>query len=188
MIKRNIWPHSTVFTEQKNAVPGLWPVLDQDSRSNSKAKPGPEGSEAEPDWLSLRLSAGQLLTVQLSVSLLVSLITVLSEAVDWCICFTWKIQHGGDWEQSWPQGPKNDHNFLLTVRHLSLACGHGTKILLILKKFFFTWLFLDIFWYDSPKKYPTILYTVNLWLKQNSQQTMQVIRIFRTASEKIFQV
>ena len=51
---------------------------------------------------------------------------VLSEAVDSCICFTQKIQHGGDWQRSRPQWPKNVHNFLMTVRPLSWACGHGT--------------------------------------------------------------
>ena len=44
---------------------------------------------------------------------------VLSEAVDGCICFTRKIQHGGDQERSRPKGPKNAHNFLITVRPLS---------------------------------------------------------------------
>ena len=63
------------------------------------------------------------------------------------------------------QGPKNVHNFLLTVRPLSWACGHGTEMLLILKNLFLTWLLPDIFRYDSPKKCPTILYAVNLWLK-----------------------
>ena len=62
---------------------------------------------------------------------------VLSEAVDWCICFTRKIQHGGDWERSRPRGPKNVHNFLITVRLLSWACGHETEMLLILKKTIF---------------------------------------------------
>ena len=38
-------------------------------------------------------------------------------------------------------------------------------MLLILKKQFSTWLLPDIFRYDSPKKCPTILYAVNLWLK-----------------------
>ena len=90
---------------------------------------------------------------------------VHSEAVDECICFTRKFQHGGDWERSRPQGPKNVHNFLITVRPLSWACGHGTEMLLILKKQFSTWLLPDIFQYDSPKKWPTILYAVNLWLK-----------------------
>ena len=33
------------------------------------------------------------------------------------------------------------------------------------KKIFSTWLFPDFFRYDSPKKCPTILYAVNLWLK-----------------------
>ena len=56
---------------------------------------------------------------------------VLSEAVDWRDCFTQKIQHGGDWERSWPQGLKNVHNFLMTMRPLSWACGHGTEMLLI---------------------------------------------------------
>ena len=89
----------------------------------------------------------------------------LSEAVYGWICFSRKIQHGGDWEQSRPQGPKNVHNFLMTVRPLSWACGHGAEMLLILKKLFLTWLLPDIFRYDSPKKCPTILYVVNMWLK-----------------------
>ena len=50
-------------------------------------------------------------------------------------------------------------------RPLSWACGHGTEMLLILKNIFLTWLLPDIFRYDSPKKCPTILYAVNLWLK-----------------------
>ena len=53
----------------------------------------------------------------------------------------------------------------MTVRPLSWACGHETEMLLILKKLFLTWLLRDIFRYDSPKKCPTILYAVNLWLK-----------------------
>ena len=61
---------------------------------------------------------------------------VLSEAVDGCICFTWNIQHGCDWERSRPQGPKNVNNFLMTVRPLSWACGHGTEMLLIKKNYF----------------------------------------------------
>ena len=39
---------------------------------------------------------------------------VLSEAVDECIYFIRKIQHGGDWERSPPQGPKNVHIILMT--------------------------------------------------------------------------
>ena len=76
------------------------------------------------------------------------------EAVDGCICCTRKIQHGGDWERSRPQGPKNVHNFLMTVRPLSWSCGHGSEMLLILKKTVLTWLLPDIFRYDSPKKCP----------------------------------
>ena len=90
---------------------------------------------------------------------------VPSEAVDWCICFILEIQHGCDWERSRPQGPKNVYSFLMTMRPLIWACGHGTEMLLILKKIFSTWLFPYIFRYDSPKKCPTILYAVNLWLK-----------------------
>ena len=42
----------------------------------------------------------------------------------------------------WLRGiPKNFHNFLMTVRPLSWACGHGTEMLLILKQIFLTWLF-----------------------------------------------
>ena len=62
---------------------------------------------------------------------------VLSEAVDGCICLTRKIQHGGDWERSRTQGPKNVDNFLMTLRSLSWACGHGTEKLLIQKKNYF---------------------------------------------------
>ena len=54
---------------------------------------------------------------------------------------------------------------VMTVRPQSWACGHGTEKLLILKKLFSIWLFSDIFRYDSPKKCPTNLYAVNLWLK-----------------------
>ena len=90
---------------------------------------------------------------------------VLSEAVDWCICFTRKIQHGGDWERSRPQGLKNVHNCLMTVRPLSWACGHGAEMLLILKKLFSPWLFRNTSRYVVRKKCPTILYAVNLWLK-----------------------
>ena len=78
-----------------------------------------------------------------------------------------KIQHGGDWEWSRTQGPKNFHNILLTVRPLSWAYGHW-KMLLILKKLFSTWLLSSIFRFDSPKKCPTNLYAVNLWLKSVS--------------------
>ena len=62
---------------------------------------------------------------------------VLSEAVDWCICFTRKNQHGRDWERSRPQGPKNVHNLLIAVRSVSWAYGHGTELLLNLKKTIF---------------------------------------------------
>ena len=57
--------------------------------------------------------------------------------MDWCTCFTLKIQHGCDWERSRPQGPKNVYNFLMTVRPLSWACGHGTEMLLMLEKSIF---------------------------------------------------
>ena len=59
---------------------------------------------------------------------------VVSEAVDWYICFTRKIQHGGDWEQSCHQYPNYVHNFLMTVRAVNWACGHVTEMLLFLKK------------------------------------------------------
>ena len=101
---------------------------------------------------------------------------VLSEAVDWCICCTRKIQQGGDWERSRPHGPKNVRNFLMTVRLLSWACGHGSEILLILKKLFSTWFVSDIFRYDRPKKCPTILYGVNLWLKPFASRNQTVLR------------
>ena len=56
---------------------------------------------------------------------------VLFRAVDWCSCFTRKIQHGGDWERPRPQARKNFHNFLLTVRTLSWACDLVPEMLLI---------------------------------------------------------
>ena len=71
-----------------------------------------------------------------------------SEALDGCICFTRKIQHGGDWERCRPQGPKNVHNFLITVRPLSCACGHGTEMLLILQ------LITDFFALITPRYFP----------------------------------
>ena len=61
---------------------------------------------------------------------------VLSEAVDWCICFNRKIQHAGDQKRSRPQGPKNAHNLLMTARAVSWACLHVTEMLLILIKLF----------------------------------------------------
>ena len=83
----------------------------------------------------------------------------------WSRSFTRKIQHGGDWERSRPQGPKNVRNFLITVRPLFWACGHGTEMLLMIKKTIFDLIIPDIFRYDRQKKCPTILYAVNLWLK-----------------------
>ena len=90
---------------------------------------------------------------------------VLSEAVDLCIYFTRKIQHGGDWERSRPQGPKNVHNFLMTVRLLSWAWERVAEILLILKNYFRTDYSGTSIRYELPKKYPMIFYEVNLWLK-----------------------
>ena len=74
---------------------------------------------------------------------------------------TWRWRR----ERSRPQGPKNVHDFLITVRPMNWACGHGTEMLLILKNLFLTWLLPDISRYDSPKKCPMFLYAVNLWLK-----------------------
>ena len=54
------------------------------------------------------------------------------------------LAHGGDWERTRSQGPKNVHNFLMTVRPLSWAYGHETEMLLILKKTIFD---LIIPWY-----------------------------------------
>ena len=62
--------------------------------------------------------------------------------------------------------PRSEKCPYFNVRPLSWACGHGTEMLLILKKLFSTWLFPDIFKYDSPKKCPTILNAVNLNLFQ----------------------
>ena len=56
------------------------------------------------------------------------------------IRFTWKnqvFQHGGDWEWSWPQAPKNVHNYLITVRKKSWAYDLVAEMLMILKNIFF---------------------------------------------------
>ena len=87
------------------------------------------------------------------------------------------------WLRSRPQGPKNIHTFLMTVRPLSWACGHGTKMLLILKKKNSTWLSPDIFRY-RPKKCPTILYAVNLWLKPVSATGATVAPAFAGSSSR----
>ena len=79
--------------------------------------------------------------------------------MDWCICFTQKIQHGSDWERSRPKGPKNVHTFLMTVRPLNSNVP-GSKIINFRPDYPTGSLI-----YDRPKKCPTILYAVNLWLK-----------------------
>ena len=67
------------------------------------------------------------------------------------------------------ESDKNVHNFLMTVRPLSWACGHGRPYWNVTdskKKLFSTWLFPDKFRYDSPKKCPAILYAelFSTWL------------------------
>ena len=73
---------------------------------------------------------------------------VFSVAVDCCIRFTRKIQHGGDWEWSRPQGQNNVHNFLMIVRKMSWACDIVAEMLLIQK----TWLFEDKSKIWAPKE------------------------------------
>ena len=90
---------------------------------------------------------------------------VFSEAVDWCISSTRKIQHAGDWEPSRPQGLKDVHSFLMTVRPVSWACGNVTAMFLLLKNYFRPDCPRGSLRYDRPKKCLTILYRVNLWLK-----------------------
>ena len=110
-------------------------------------------------------------------------LVVPSQAVDWCICFTRKIQQGGDWERTRPQGPINVHNFLVTVRPLSWACRHGTEMLLILKKNYFQPDHGPYFPIWQSKKCPTILYAVNLWLKPVSATGASLqCRIFKCLS------
>ena len=41
------------------------------------------------------------------------------------------FQHGGGWERSRPQGPKNAQNFLMTMRHMSWACDLIAEMVLI---------------------------------------------------------
>ena len=90
---------------------------------------------------------------------------VLFKAVDWCSCFTPKIQHGGDWERPRPQARKNFHNFLMTVRTLSWACDLVPEMLLILKKNIFDLIIRPEGLFMTVKKCPTFLYAVNMWLK-----------------------
>ena len=55
---------------------------------------------------------------------------VLSEAVDSCIRFTRKInvfQNGGDRERFRPRGPKNVHNFLVTLQKVSWNVNESKK-------------------------------------------------------------
>ena len=55
-------------------------------------------------------------------------------AVDCCIRFTRKnnvFQHGGDWERSRPQGLKNGHNFLMTVRKMSWNNNDSKKTIFL---------------------------------------------------------
>ena len=50
------------------------------------------------------------------------------------------FQHGGDWERSRSQGPKNVHNFLMTERKMIWECDLVAEMLVILKTLFLTWL------------------------------------------------
>ena len=95
---------------------------------------GPMLGQRRGRWTSIGPALGRCLVFSGAHTSLV----VLSEAVDWCICFTRKIQHGGDWERYRTQGSKNVHNFLMTVWPLSWAWGHETEMLLIFKKLFST--------------------------------------------------
>ena len=79
------------------------------------------------------------------------------------------FQHGGDWERSRTQGPKNVKNFLTIVRKMSWACDLVANMSLIKTKS--TWLCEARLRYDRPNKCPTILYGVNLWLKPGVSAT-----------------
>ena len=63
---------------------------------------------------------------------------VLSEAVNCCIRFILKMIFNMAVTESdlWPQGSKNDHKFLMTVRKMSWACVLVAKMLQILTKQF----------------------------------------------------
>ena len=110
---------------------------------------------------------------------------ILSEAVDGCICFTRKIQHGSDWERSRPQGPKNVHNFSMTMRPLSLACGHGTEMFLILKKYFWPD-YSPIFSYMTVQRNVSRFYTRSI-CSWNLFQPLGLNDVHhRTGANKIF--
>ena len=61
--------------------------------------------------------------------------------------------------------PKVHIHFLMTVRSVSWECEHVTEMSLILKTSFRPDYSRASLGYDCPKKCPTILYGVNLWLK-----------------------
>ena len=73
-------------------------------------------------------------------------IAVTSSPRPWIAVFVLPLkingfQHGGDWERSRPQGPKNVHNFLMALRKISWAFDLVAEMLRILKHLFSTWLF-----------------------------------------------
>ena len=97
---------------------------------------------------------------------------MLTSILEVVLLLTRKIQHqhGGDWERSRPQAlpsPRtekcpqlfNDCDLWAEHAGMELKCYWFLKL-------FLTWLLPDILRYDSPKQCPTILYAVNLWLKQ----------------------
>ena len=111
-------------------------------------------------------------------------LVVPSQAVDWCICFTRKIQQGGDWERTRPQGLINVHNFLVTACATSeLSMPAWNWNVADSKKNYFRPDHGPYFPIWQSKKCPTILYAVNLWLKPVSATGASLqCRIFKCLS------
>ena len=73
------------------------------------------------------------------------------------------------------KGPKNGHNFLMTVRAVSWACGHVTEMW-FQKKYFRSDHTRANLRCNRPKKCPTIFYRVNLLLNHVSAGVSSLFR------------
>ena len=103
-------------------------------------------------------------------------LVVPSQAVDWCICFTWKIQQGGDWERTPPQLFSDCATSELSMPAWNWNVADS-------KKNYFRPDHGPYFPIWQSKKCPTILCAVNLWLKPVSYTGASLqCRIFKCLS------
>ena len=80
------------------------------------------------------------------------------------------------------------HNFVMTVRAVSWACGHVTEMSLILRKNYFGHEYLGTsLKYDRQKKCPTILCGVNLWLRHVSSTGLISVHIHTKLGQESLQ-